>query len=552
MPRRIASGTAKPVSRTLSIFLLKEHVTDPAQAIDSDGELRWYALSSRFDFHARLCVLRRDPKEPWWPEFLREWVEGDLPLITTQSSSGILLIQAHKRWFAVAFGYGYCMLKDDSYERRFGLRVTLNCVDPDNLRRVDMRTLDDAAMHTVRQAGRGVPISAFDITASRDVLRGVAGLPRADYHDFARSLMGKDCLVLTAPVGFGGIGNKCVQALRHFKRTDYRKSFSFVDELRTVDDPVLVDKLDTALLKALGSAHPADTVAMTPPETTAEGSLGFTYSTSSRASHASPFLQVEDYLQSLDDRSETALRKGVIDGRHRVYQHHTEEPKTRTLAPVYKCLGFETRLDRLSYVLCEGEWFEVDASLAGRVDKAVAHMQNTELKLPSHLPCDKGEGGYNMRVAGLHKDWAFMDRKNVRPGGASSVLEACDLLTDNLEFIHVKQSGASSKLSHLVKQGENSAVCFLEDEGFRTQLREQVGKSSKRLAKRIPSATPARDGFEVVYAVITSRVQDWPKSIPFFTKLSLHLAHTALNRMNVKNSLVRIHDERAAGDGGER
>lgn len=543
MPRQNRSDDRS--TRTLSIFLLKKSVTNPRTAVESDSELTWHSMLDGSGFDAKLGVLKKDPKEPWWPEFLREWVEGDLPRITTQTSSGVLMVHTAGRWFAVALGYGHYLLKDSSIERRFGMRVTLNCVDPDNLRSVDMRTLDDAAMHTSRQAGRGVSMAAFELTIARDLLRGVAGFTRPEYASFARSLAGKDSLVVSAPMTYKDIGPKCAEALRHFKRTDYQRDFGFIDELRPVDDPSTIEMLDDALVKQLSLPNAADVIAMVPPEMTEwQESLGYVFSSSQPSATGLQVLELADYLATLNDRTETTLRARVVEGKDRVYQLFTAKPQRRPVGTVYKCLAFETTHGGTTYVLCEDEWYEVNAVLASRVDKAVAAMQNRKLRLPPRLPGDRSEGDYNKRVAREDKGIICLDTKQVRPTGATSVMEACDLLTTSMEFIHVKPGGASSKLSHLVKQGENSAICYVEDPGYRQQIRSHVEKDSRALARRIPTEAPARDSFEVVFAIITSGEKGWPTALPFFTKLSLHLTHTALNRLSVRSTLVRIHDAR--------
>ncbi|MGT4071592.1 UNVERIFIED_CONTAM: TIGR04141 family sporadically distributed protein, partial [Aeromonas hydrophila] len=68
--------------------------------------------------------------------------------------SAIFLTRAGNRLFALSFGHGRHLLNPGCYEDRFGLRVTLNSVDPDMLRAVDVTTLEANPFHGKRQATR--------------------------------------------------------------------------------------------------------------------------------------------------------------------------------------------------------------------------------------------------------------------------------------------------------------------------------------------------------------------------------------------------------------
>ena len=77
---------------------------------------------------------------------------------------------------------------------------------------------------------------------------------------------GADNLILSAPITFSQLADKCGEALDHYGRDSYRARYSWIDNFVRVADPLLIAELDDALVRALrGGApktvyHPADTL----------------------------------------------------------------------------------------------------------------------------------------------------------------------------------------------------------------------------------------------------------------------------------------------------
>lgn len=105
------------------------------------------------------------------------------------------------RLFAIAFGQGRHLLKEGSYEERFGLRVTLNSVDPKSLRAVDVSTLDANPFHGTRQASREAALGEFGINLDQDILRAVTGRPVDE--SLGRRMAGVDSLAVRVRVDLG-------------------------------------------------------------------------------------------------------------------------------------------------------------------------------------------------------------------------------------------------------------------------------------------------------------------------------------------------------------
>src|SRR5207247_8359718 len=103
------------------------------------------------------------PAEPAWLPFLQPLLTTGAPPLHTTSLSAVLFVNTWRRCFAVAFGYGRTMLDPRFCEPNFGLRVVLNSVDPDSLRSIDAKTLEDLTVYTRRQLSRGSSITTFGL-----------------------------------------------------------------------------------------------------------------------------------------------------------------------------------------------------------------------------------------------------------------------------------------------------------------------------------------------------------------------------------------------------
>ncbi|MCV7043057.1 TIGR04141 family sporadically distributed protein, partial [Mycolicibacterium moriokaense] len=122
------------------------------------------------------------------------------------------------------------------------------------------------------------------------------------------------------------------------------------------------------------------------------------------------------------------------------------------------------------------------------------------------------EADYNARLAETSPERLLkLDARIKRPGGASSGIEFCDVLSDQGDLIHVKRKSRSATLSHLFAQGAVSASTFINDGVFRTQVRQliedEVATDAREAWLRlVPGADEAvdRSQYRVTYAVIAN------------------------------------------------
>lgn len=168
-----------------TIFLLKEDVVDPEAALDSDKTYPIIPLTDELGLPGMLFVGEQHSSTPGWVNTLNPFLEHPIGVVFTASISAVLIVQYQDRFFALTFGYGRTLLKPHSWVRDFGLKVTLNRVDPSKLRSIESKIYDEMVVSTRKQVSQSSKVASFELDVSRALLRGVTG--EADEHDvFAR------------------------------------------------------------------------------------------------------------------------------------------------------------------------------------------------------------------------------------------------------------------------------------------------------------------------------------------------------------------------------
>jgi len=522
------TGKGPPV-QPLTVFLVKGSTGNYKDALEEPGKLKRYRLKASLPFSGALFLAPQRTIPPRWLSFLEDGTTKDLENLYNASTSAVLFVRASKRVFAFTFGYGRSLLRPERIERSFGLRVVLNIVAEEGLRSVDTKTVQELTVHTRRQTSRASRLAEFSIDKEEDLLGSVAGVPRD--LDLGRMVSGADALQFRASVKFRDLGNRCRTILTAYRRHDYKKrGFEFMDHVRTLTDPTLVEKLDDELVVALAQEE-FDGVHMAPPEiiewTTTDG-FSFVQGTDPE-----PELRLESFFSQIRKSDEMSVARLK---RQRVFVHssHAAEPVRRW--PVYRVIVAERNRQGHRYVLSGGEWYAVDPVFAQSIKNRAAKIKAANLRLPSAHP-EETEVVYNKRAArraGVY----FVDRKCPRVDG--DPIELCDLFTSRRQFVHVKRWKASSTLSHLFAQGRVSAEAFISDQKFRDEARKLLKQEASSLAAHVPVGRPDASKYQIVFAIIKGGGKGWKGSLPFFSQLHLVRSAEALRRLGFEVRLERI------------
>lgn len=524
-------GMTHPDERvwTLTVFLLNDTVDAPEEALKPGIDTEVHNVQIDEVQICKLFVQQTRNKPPKWIRFL----EGAAtPPIRTRnrSSAAVLFVKQKDRIFVVTFGFGRYLLRPGSWEEGFGLRVTLNSIDPRKIRSVDHKKFEAITRHTRTQTNIQGSTSDFGIDVEQDLVRAVTGEPRNS--KWGKRLTGMDALAATAQLHLEALPRLLGRFLERYRADDYKENFGWIDHIGEVRDVSLRSRLDDTLIRRL-SAKELDKLWLALPEMIEWSEIsGFCYS--GRFEELKEDVHLRDFLEAVPSEELTlqllkrrTIRAMDVAEEHVRYEWH-----------VYQCVYFECELDDDTYILASGKWYRISTDFLETVNGTVARLARTTPKLPRFDPgTDNNESEYNERVARENPDdFALLDRDLVSYGGTR--LEVCDLFSSKREFIHVKRYGGSSApLSHLFAQGLNSATAWLADADYRDAANALLPDAFQieRCRRR-----PDPSEYTVIFAVVSRSKKAIEQSLPFFSRLSLRNAARQLQSVGYQVALVKI------------
>ena len=204
-------------SRSFSIFLLKTGF-DATNALVSDHRLE-AAEAASLPQGASLLLRDVHPTPPWWKGYFAIQKE-----LTQVSKGALVFLPVGDRTFVLSFGHVTHNLKDSSYEYDFGLRVTLNCVDPLKLKNTDI--LEPGAARRQRtQVSVDSDLTYFDFDRDSKILKSLTGKAKACYQLLMHHATGASNLRISSPVEPVGLVALCDQLLKLYNDDSYKTTF---------------------------------------------------------------------------------------------------------------------------------------------------------------------------------------------------------------------------------------------------------------------------------------------------------------------------------------
>ena len=528
-------------TQKLSIRLLRKGCT-PVDAVRKGVDLKpWGKLKD-----SMIALETLGGGAPKWAHFL-ELSEDEKNKVTNFTAFCVVFVKASDRWFAISFGMGHVKLDLAAFEQNFGLRVVLNSVNPKQLKSTDYRTPDENTLSRRAQASRGSDQTAFAFNNERDIVRGLAGIPKDS--NFGSHVAGTDGLTLNRKININELPHVCSETLKIYGKLDYKTEFGWIDQIRHIRDKTLIRNLNNKLIKAIISAindgesediHLAFPIIYDPEKWSRIRYKGF------RSQQDYDDLDLRGYLNALKERRITNYKEENLH-KHTAHEVDDNGHDCGGKWKLYDCIVFETDYDESTYVLSVGCWYKIDQNLA----KAVQDYFNNTSKVDLPKAMEKeNEEQYNKRISESDAEMICLDRQFIRPIGANSSIEVCDFLGLEHQLIHIKNKTSSSRLSHLFNQGTVSARILVIDPESREKLIEKIVKLQKNTGKTgykniIPKAKEHFDSsiFTVVYGVIVA--SDNPR-LPFFSLISFRQAAQELKALGYKCAFAWIIKPKAS------
>ena len=548
-----------PARQNLSLYRVQDHVATFEDAVVDDVHLASLELNGAFDFEGRLYVTSTRPREPAWADFLQSGF-GKIPGIAKSANNSAVLLLRTKyykdRLFAITFGQGRHLLRDEVVLRNYGLRVVLNAVtkgeeasneDFVRIRSVESKTLAPNSLRINRQSAHKAAIELFEVDTFRDILNAATGLP-VDTEKWGGRISGGNALHLSIDLSFAELGQLCRLAERTFQSDAYKERYGWIDNISPVVEPSVCEALDNEIVARIQAGKTAG-LELGAPEIIRWEQVNHVCFSVATAEKFHDFA-LADYVAILADTGKLAtLTAKHLRTTHRVRVRDAEGADLHDW-PVVRCMTGELKVRGKQYLVSDGVYFQVASAYLELLNDFVSKVPACTISLPTADEAD--EGVYNTEAA-TSPDLLCLDKKLVRVESRTTPIEPCDLLSTTGHLIHVKRKYGSAALSHLFAQGAVSADLMVSEPAFRKALQKVVEAAEDERCTAEGSDTcrgkfakfgdtafhPSK--YEVVFAVIGS----WSKAplptwMPFFSKVNFRRHVSDLRRMGYRVSLAEI------------
>lgn len=512
----------------LSIYLVKvglfekEDIFEKPEEIDifttlTDGSHVYYIPS---DVH----------KPSWLKSFFLQDGNNDM----WQANSRVVLIKRitidnEERVFALTFGYARFLFKTNVLEEQFGLRIVLNTIKQNELRKISKTSVGTNQKQSAEQLPKNSDISEFGFDINRDLMKNVSG--KTEDEVFEKSMLtGGDIFSLTVSRDISNLDEFLEYCYRRYKETSYQDRFSWIDNIKYVRDQSFVEKLDFKLIEEINNENFTQ-VWMAVPEVVDWEDIKY-FSISNDSTHYND-IEIDKVIASLRNpltnisqlMSKTIKAISSRDDNESIYEWKA-----------YNCIVAEISLDNCEYCLSNGKWYKINNNFATDINR---QYNGIDLFGETFIDYDHAdEDAYNSALVGSLDSSLLLHTYKITTGGQGNNIEPCDVFWNN-RIIHIKRNGGSSLLSHLFNQALVSSQMWL-DASARQQLKNKMRE------KGCPNIIPDRfnsSDYEIVLAIINKFTDERPK-IPFFSKVAICFTVKNIKNFGFKVSLKNISNKK--------
>jgi uncharacterized protein (TIGR04141 family) len=510
--------------QALTIFLIKPTAAELPLRSDAFPK---HEIKAGETIVGNLYIKPSTDKAAGWLKFFEASLENLTERVVNANTSAVLLVSRNDRRFAITFGFGRSLLTPGCWEEDFGLKVTLNSVDPDKIKSVNRMSLDAIGQHSQIQASRESNIREFGLDLEQDLLRAVTGAPVDS--QLGKWLTGKDELKIATDTMLSTLPSLLDALITQWQSEKYKEAFLWLDQIKEIKDPAKTTEFDALLIEQI-KQEDFNRLWLTVPDLIDWSRIeGFKYRTAGSATVYSD-VHIKAYLEEWKDTAEITVQK--LKNRH-VYSITQAAENIDESWSIYRCLYFETEQGGETFLLTNGKWYRVGTQFLTRVNEAYASIPKNSLPLPDFN--DQSEGKYNERIATTQpQSYALMDEQLIYYPDKYSKVEFCDLFTKEKKMIHIKRyAGSSAPLSHLLAQAVVAGSLFRRDPEFRKKVDEKLPEGFGPITLQ-----PYPDEYEIVFGVVSESDKDLV--LPFFSRVNLKNAGDRLKELGYRISLTKI------------
>lgn len=522
-----------------SLILHKENVKEFEDCMkeDSMDNIDIFDVKKSIGLEGKIFLHKPNKSIPEWSVNINKLASERIDIEANVSNKAVIIFKYKNRFFSLTYGYGKSLLNESTIIRNFGLIVAANLIDTNKIKSLNSMTIEDAIVDTQKQSSDYGNQEQFQVNKQSEILKAISGSPSSE--SIAKFIIGTDSLVATRKMNIEEIKADIKYYYEVYKKDDYKKNgFEWLDNIQKVKDSLLKENLNKNLVLAV--QNDASGLLIAPNKIINwEDIKGFYLTGLGKINIAEVSFDIEYDKYFYEIRKNKGI--SVIDKLKRDSLHAVNDnSEDQKISNIYDALIFETSFEDSKYLLCYGDWYEINKSYYARIKKKIKDAPVCNRKLP---PCkeNESEGDYNERICKETNGFILMDKKNYQPKEyGRSKIEPCDILTESKQFIHVKKGGASSKLSHLFSQALVSSMLLSTEKELRTHINKVA---NKKIGYNLLNKSDNNMDYETVIAIISKKLDSIENVIPFFALVNLSNTLDRLATMNFKYSLLLIKQD---------
>lgn len=531
-------------TRPFSVYLLKDGY-DSSNSLKADHDLENNFHANNLPAGSSLFVSDKIETIPWWVSYFN--ITED---ITQKNKGALIFLPAQGRVFVLCFGHVHHNLLDVSYEYDFGLRVTLNSLDPNELKSADI--VDPGAARRKRtQLPITKDLTYLDFDSNSEILKSLTGKVKEQFSELFSNATGSSSLKVGLKISSQDLPGLCEKFIELYSSSDYLESFPNIQKIIPEKDPLKILKLNELLLDSFKNYNKSLELAI-PDIVDYRDNIYCTFKGIRKTHMIYSDINIEVLYEYIGDKLETLT---LDDFKKLSMDLCNDDGRTSHSFSIYRCMIFDQTINNdnedIIYHMCDGDWYRVDADY---LQELTTYINNKCFQSPlpdynhdvvANKTRSYSEADYNKDIPRQMNSFICLDQTDISPEGHSQI-EPCDLITyeDNLcVFYHIKISSRSSQLSHLFNQGSNSIELLLLEPQCSDKLIELIKQRGTPDLTQLLENGIIQKNFKVVYGVITRKSQKKASdNLPLFSKISLRRNFKSLEIMRTDCCLIFIND----------
>ncbi len=429
-----------------------------------------------------------------------------------QQAGGALILAVDDDVYALAYGAGRWLIKDQHKEQDFGIQFAIRQLHPDKVNRVVQRRPGSRGRQDSTLVPDGLPIWCYGIESYAGIVGHLGGALKSCNLTFAGTRTSREPrfdgsagLSLRLGVQPADLISDIRQIAAICRAAPADPSLEQLISITPVPPGPVADQLNADLDDILGwrPADAADYIAPTVPTSRHDD---YVAPESLKVKIGVAPARLVDQIELADIMQGTRFRPAgtrVATLRSGHVTLYSDPDRTEPIGQTKAINWIEATqsIDQNRYFLLDGKWYQIGetylASIGQQIHRLIPAQPSTDLPAWDQTWTERR---YNQHVQDTRREYLNLDADLIRAGlHTNPGFEACDLLGPGNELIFNKRAAGLEPLSHLFNQAYISIETLINSPDAQAKLADKAKKASGGRRELPQPFTPAKVIFGIMH-----------------------------------------------------